>query len=72
MAIIIFGKTASGKSRIVDELVKRGFKKNLLPPQHDRQEKVKLMELITSLLPLMNLKSLLIQDILQSGRNITQ
>lgn len=27
MAIIIFGKTASGKSRIVDELVKRGFKK---------------------------------------------
>lgn len=27
MAIIIFGKTASGKSRVVDELVKRGFKK---------------------------------------------
>lgn len=27
MAIIIFGKTASGKSRIVDELVKRGYKK---------------------------------------------
>ena len=27
MAIIIFGKTASGKSRIVNELVKRGYKK---------------------------------------------
>lgn len=27
MVIIIFGKTASGKSRVVDELVKRGFKK---------------------------------------------
>lgn len=27
MAIIIFGKTASGKSRIVDELVKQGYKK---------------------------------------------
>lgn len=27
MAIIIFGKTASGKSRIVDELVKKGYKK---------------------------------------------
>lgn len=27
MAIIIFGKTASGKSKVVDELVKRGFKK---------------------------------------------
>ena len=48
MAIIIFGKTASGKSRM------------------------RLTELITSLLPMMNLKSLLIQDILQSGRNMTQ
>lgn len=27
MAIIIFGKTASGKSRIVDELAKQGYKK---------------------------------------------
>ena len=27
MAIIIFGKTASGKSRVVNELVKRGYKK---------------------------------------------
>ena len=28
MAIIILGKTASGKSRIVDELAKQGYKKN--------------------------------------------
>ena len=27
MAIIILGKTASGKSKVVDELVKKGFKK---------------------------------------------
>ena len=64
MAIIILGKTASGKSRVVNELVKRGYKKIVTTTTRPA--------LITTLLPMMNLKSLLIQDILQSGRNMTQ
>ena len=70
MAIIIFGKTASGKSRIVNELVKRGYKKIVTtttrPARKGEVDGID-YKFITD-----DLKSLLIQDILQSGRNIIQ